>query len=97
MTLDCDGGFVIAAYYPFALLTLGVGQEKAEILFEDEWGLKLKMPANSSYFGEGLRQLAISNLGGFGLSVTTPPVPGAPLNYPKGVAGAASRPAGSLS
>lgn len=85
VSLDRDGGFVIASYYPFALLTIGSGRGTPEILFEDQWGITLKMPANTTFFGEGLRQLAISNLGGFAISATTPPVPGAPLHYPKGI------------
>lgn len=85
VTLDRAGGFVITSYYPFALLTLRRGARQCHTLFNDEWGITLKMPANSSYFGAGLRDLAISNLGGFAISAVTPPVPGAPLNYPKGL------------
>ena len=85
VTLDRDGGFIITCYYPFALLTMRPGR-KPQVLFDDQWGITIKMPANATYFGEGLRQLAISNIGGFAISVTTPPVPGAPLFYPKGVA-----------
>ncbi|HEX7693795.1 MAG TPA: SMP-30/gluconolactonase/LRE family protein [Sphingomonas sp.] len=90
VSLDRNGGFVIASYYPFALLTLTSGSATPKTLFEDEWGITLKMPANTSFFGEGLRELAISNLGGFAISATRPPVPGAPLHYPKGFAMAPS-------
>lgn len=90
VTLDRDGGFLITSYYPFALLTMKRGSRTPKVLFDDQWGITIRMPANSVFFGEGLRQLAISNIGGFALSVTTPPVPGAPLNYPKGIARSAA-------
>lgn len=86
VALDRDGGFVIASYYPFALLTVKAGSGRAEVLFQDEWGITLKMPTNVSFFGDGLRELAISNLGWFAISATTPPVPGAPLFHPPGTA-----------
>lgn len=85
VALDRDGGFIIVSYYPFALLSLPSGSSNPTVLFEDEWGITLRMPANISYFSDNLEELAISSLGGFAISGVTPPVPGAPLHYPRGI------------
>jgi gluconolactonase len=82
VALDCDGGFVIACYYPYRLLRVPPGGGPIELLLDDETGIHVPMPTNVAFFGDELEQLAIASLGGHEIKVGTVPVAGAALVYP---------------
>ena len=82
VALTADGGFVVSCYYPYRLFHVHVGG-RVEILLEDRTGILLQMPTNVSFFGDGLRQLAIAALGGWTITAIELPFAGAPLHYPE--------------
>jgi gluconolactonase len=82
LALDAEGGFVIACYYPFRLLSLAPGATRAHVLLDDPTGIHLIMPTNVAFFGEGLDQIALASLGGHEIKALAARVPGAPLHYP---------------
>jgi gluconolactonase len=82
VALTADGGFVVSCYYPFRLLHVD-SRGTVEILLEDRTGILMQMPTNVSFFGDGLRQLAIAALGGWTISAIELPFAGAPLHYPE--------------
>jgi gluconolactonase len=82
LALDAEGGFLIACYYPFALLYLAPGANTAQVLLDDPTGIHMIMPTNVAYFGEGLSQIALASLGGHEIKALAAPVSGAPLHYP---------------
>jgi gluconolactonase len=82
LALDQQGGLIIACYYPFRLLYLRAGHTVPVVLLDDPMGLRLQMPCNVAFFGDGLTELAISALGGHNISAVTPEVPGQALHYP---------------
>ncbi len=81
VALTADGGFVVSCYYPFRIYHVGAGGE-IETLLEDPTGIRLQMPTNVSFFGEGLRQMAIAALGGWSITAIEVPFSGLPLHYP---------------
>lgn len=81
VALDCEGGFLIACYYPFRLLRVSPAGECAVVL-DDPQGLTLAMPTNVAYFGERLDQVAIAMLGGYEVKALPAPVAGTALVYP---------------
>lgn len=82
VALTADGGFVVTCYYPYRLFHVHA-DGGVEVLLEDRTGLLLQMPTNVSFFGDGLRQLAIAALGGWTISAIELPFAGAPLHYPE--------------
>jgi gluconolactonase len=82
VALTADGGFVVSCYYPFRLYHV-TSEGRVETLLEDPTGITLPMPTNTSFFGDGLRQLAIALLGGWGICAVEAPFAGAPLHYPR--------------
>ena len=81
VALTADGGFVVSCYYPYRLYHVHADRT-VETLLEDRTGISLQMPTNVSFFGEGLRQLAIAALGGWSITAIELPFAGAPLHYP---------------
>ena len=81
VALTADGGFVVSCYYPYRLFHVHA-DGKVEILLEDRTGIRLQMPTNVSFFGDGLRQLAIAALGGWTITAIELPFAGVPLHYP---------------
>jgi gluconolactonase len=82
VALTADGSFVVTCYYPFRLFLVDAAGT-VETLLEDHTGLLLPMPTNVSFFGDGLRELAISALGGWSITAIAVPFAGAPLHYPQ--------------
>lgn len=82
LALDQQGGLIIACYYPFRLLYLAAGANVPVVLLDDPMGIQLQMPCNVAFFGDGLRELAISALGGHNITAVTPEVAGQALHYP---------------
>jgi gluconolactonase len=82
VALTADGGFVVSCYYPYRLYHVDPDGQ-VEALLEDPTGILLQMPTNVSFFGAGLRQLAIAALGGWTISAIEVPFAGAPLHYPQ--------------
>jgi gluconolactonase len=82
VALDAEDGFLICCYYPFRLLRIPPAGGPAQLLLDDPVGIHMIMPTNAAYFGPGLRQLALSSLGGYEIKALPAPVPGAPLHYP---------------
>lgn len=82
VALDAEGGFVIACYYPFRILRVSA-EGAIEVLLDDETGIHVPMPTNVSFFGSGLRSLAIASLGGWAIKAVDLAVGGLPLNYPE--------------
>ena len=82
VALTADGGFVVSCYYPYRLYHV-TSDGTVETLLEDPTGIHLPMPTNTSFFGDGLRQLAIALLGGWWISAVETSFAGAPLHYPR--------------
>jgi gluconolactonase len=82
VALTAEGGFIVSCYYPYRLYHVTF-DGKVELLLEDRTGIYLPMPTNTSFFGDGLRQLAIAQLGGWSISAVETPFAGAPLHYPR--------------
>jgi gluconolactonase len=82
VALTADGGFVVSCYYPFRLYHV-TSEGTVETLLEDPTGITLPMPTNTSFFGDGLRWLAIALLGGWAICAVEAPFAGAPLHYPR--------------
>jgi gluconolactonase len=83
VAIDAEGGFFIACYYPFRILRVPPGGGAAELVLDDPTGTQMPMPTNVSFFGPGLRSLAIASLGGYAIKALDVEVAGAPLNYPQ--------------
>lgn len=81
VALCADGSFVVACYYPYRLLHVTREGAVCTIL-DDETGIHCPMPTNVAFFGEGLRQLAVSSLGGSAITALDLGFAGAPLSYP---------------
>jgi len=82
IAVDSEGGLVIACYHPFRLLYVPAGGRTAETLLDDPRALRLAMPTNVCFYGEGLGHLAIAGLGGREILSLDVGIPGAPLHYP---------------
>jgi hypothetical protein len=54
-----------------------------EVLAEDPDGVVLNQPANIVFVGEGLREIAVSSLGGWSLMKADAGLTGVALRYPK--------------
>jgi gluconolactonase len=82
VALTADGGFVVTCYYPYRLFHVR-RDRTVEVLLEDRTGIHLQMPTNVSFFGDGLRRLAIAALGGWSITAVELPFAGAPVHYPE--------------
>lgn len=82
VALTADGGYVVSCYYPYRLYYV-TSDGEVETLLEDRTGIHLPMPTNTSFFGDGLRQLAIALLGGWWISAVETSFAGASLHYPR--------------
>ena len=81
VALTAAGGFVVSCYYPYRLYHV-LADGTVETLLEDPTGISLQMPTNVSFFGDGLRQLAIAALGGWTITAVELPFAGRALHYP---------------
>jgi gluconolactonase len=83
VALCADGGFLVSLYYPFRLVRVPPGGGAPETVLDDPTGIHIPMPTNVSFFGEGLRSVAIASLGGPAVKAIELGFAGAPLTYPE--------------
>jgi sugar lactone lactonase YvrE len=81
VAVTADGGFVVSMYYPNELYRV-TPQGEPELLLHDMFGTVFPMPTNACFYGEGLRTLAVSSLGGHALTAFDVDFPGRALHYP---------------
>lgn len=82
IAFDADGGLWIACWQPNRIFHLSAAGELSTVA--DDWsGIHILTPNNVAFFGLGLKDLAISSLGGNFLRQFRPRVAGATLNYPR--------------
>ena len=82
IAFDADGGLWIGCWQPSRILHLSTAGELS--IVADDWsGIHILTPNNVAFFGEGLKDLVLSSLGGNFLRRFCPHVAGAPLHYPR--------------
>ena len=82
VALTADGGFLVSCYYPFRLIRVAP-DGGTEVVLDDPTGIHIPMPTNVSFFGDGLRDVAIASLGGQVVKAIDLGIAGAPLHYPR--------------
>jgi gluconolactonase len=82
IAMATDGSFLIGHYRPDRVSLLRP-DGSVEVLAEDPDGVVLNQPANIVFVGEGLREIAVSSLGGWSLMKADAGLTGVALRYPK--------------
>jgi gluconolactonase len=77
-----DGGYLIAVYYPFQLLSVPPEGGRFEVVLDDPTGIHIPMPTNAVFYGDELDHLAIGSLGGTIVKGIKLDIRGARLHYP---------------
>ena len=82
VALTADGGFVVSMYYPNELYRVPP-RGAPELMLHDTFGAVFPMPTNVCFYGDGLRTLAVSSLGGHALTALDVDFAGRALHYPR--------------
>ena len=83
VTCCADGGYLVAIYYPFQLLYVPPEGGRVDMVLDDPTGIHIPMPTNVTFYGDGLKKLAIGSLGGMVVKGIELGIAGKPLNYPE--------------